>query len=292
MDTAIQILIAGLTLGAMYATSSVSLSLVWGSLNLLNMAQGALLTLGGYVAYTAAATIGLTGPLSLLLAVLAGGVAGALIYYCVVQFMLESANFETNVIIATVGIALVVENLILRVYGAYPLDQPVGLEGGFNVAHTHIPYQNILILLSSIVLMIGIALILGRTRIGRAIRATAQSREAALLMGVPVKRVFVQVLVIGGMLASASGIMLSTITSLAPTMGYDPMLKAFIICVIAGLGNIYGALAASFILGAFEAWVDFAFGVRFGFPALLGLVIVALIWRPYGVFNRKSVLRL
>ena len=74
-------------------------------------------------------------------------------------------------------------------------------------------------------------------------------------------------------------------------MGYDPMLKAFIICVIAGLGNVPGALVAAFALGLFEAVVQFAVGVRFGFPALLALVIVALIWRPYGVFGRRVVRR-
>jgi branched-subunit amino acid ABC-type transport system permease component len=136
------------------------------------------------------------------------------------------------------------------------------------------------------------AAILKRTRMGRAIRATAQNRDAAQLMGVPVHLVFMQVLVFAGMLAAISGIMLSSVTTLAPTMGYDPMLKAFIICVIAGLGNISGALYAAFILGLFEAFIQFYFGVRFGFPALLLIVIVALIWRPYGVFGQKKVSRL
>ena len=126
---------------------------------------------------------------------------------------------------------------------------------------------------------------------GRAIRATAQNRDAAQLMGVPVRLVFTQVLVFAGMLAAVSGIMLSSITTLAPTMGYDPMLKAFIICVIAGLGNVSGALYAAFILGLLEAFIQFYFGVRYGFPALLLLVIVALIWRPYGVFGKSKVAR-
>ena len=110
-------------------------------------------------------------------------------------------------------------------------------------------------------------------------------------MGVNVGRVFAQVMGIAGVVAAISGVMLSSITTLAPTMGYDPMLKAFIICVIAGLGNVPGALVAAFVLGLFEAVVQFAVGVRFGFPALLALVIVALIWRPYGVFGRRQVRR-
>ena len=137
-----------------------------------------------------------------------------------------------------------------------------------------------------------VAYALKSTRTGRAIRATAQNRGATELMGVRVSKIFLQVLMIGGGLAAISGIMLSTLTTLAPTMGYDPMLKAFIICVIAGLGNIYGALIASFVLGLFEVSVQFLFGVRFGFPALLLLVISALIWRPFGVFGRRKTDRL
>ncbi len=292
MDTAIQIVVSGLTLGAMYAVGTIALSLVWGALQMLNMAQGALLAVGGYAAYTAVATLGMPLWLGLPAAIAVGGLVGALMYALVVRHMLGRPGFETNVIIATVGIALILENLVLRLYGAYPLLQPIGLEGGFQVGATYVPWQNLMILVVSVVLMLVIGNFLSRTRAGRAIRATAQHQRGAMLMGVPVGRVYVQVLMIGGALAAVSGIMLSTITTLAPTMGYDPMLKAFIICVIAGLGNIYGALTAAFVLGLFEAAVQYFFGVRFGFPALLVLVIVALIWRPYGVFGRHKQARL
>lgn len=292
MDTAIQILVSGLTLGAMYAVSTIALSLVWGSLKMLNMAQGALLAVGGYAAYSAVVTLGLPIWLGLPLAILTGALVGALMYLLVVRQMLGRPAFETNVIIATVGIALILENLVLRLYGAYPLRQPIGLEGGFQVGATYVPWQNVLILVVSVVLMLLIGHFLSHTRAGRAIRATAQHQRGAMLMGVPVGRVYIQVLMIAGALAATSGIMLSTITTLAPTIGYDPMLKAFIICVIAGLGNIQGALAAAFILGLFEAAVQYFFGVRFGFPALLVLVIIALIWRPYGVFGSHRQARL
>ena len=86
--------------------------------------------------------------------------------------------------------------------------------------------------------------------------------------------------------------MLSTITTLAPTMGYDPMLKAFIICVVAGLGNVMGALYAAFMLGLFEAFIQFALGVRFAFAGMLLVVIVVLIWKPQGLFGRTKVNRL
>lgn len=287
-----QIVVSGLTLGAMYALSTASLSLVWGALNMLNMAQGAMLTVGGYLAYAAVTMMGLHPVIGFIAAVAAGAILGLLLYLLVVRHMLDREGFEVTIIIATVGVGTVLENLMQKVFGAYPLRQPFTLEGGFFLGGTHVPFNNVVMLLVSVVLMLALAWLLARTRMGRAIRAVSQNRDAAQLMGVPVQLAFAQVLVIAGALAAISGIMLSTVTTLAPTMGYDPMLKAFIICVIAGLGNVMGALYAAFLLGLFEAFVQFSFGVRFAFPAMLLIVIVTLIWRPYGVFGRRKVSRL
>tara|TARA_B100000408_G_scaffold70983_1_gene54358 strand:+ start:3007 stop:3885 length:879 start_codon:yes stop_codon:yes gene_type:complete len=292
MDGWIQILVSGLTVGAMYAVSTVSLSLVWGALNVLNMGQGAMLAAGGYIAYTAVMSLGLPIPIAIVVAVIVGALIGGAMYFLIIRFMIGKEGFETNVIVATFGFALILENLVLRLYGAYPLRQPIGLEGGWYVGATHIPYQNMLLVVVSGVLLVAVGYLLKTTQLGRSIRATAQNREATELMGIRISRVFLLVLLIGGGLAAISGIMLSTLTTLAPTMGYDPMLKAFIICVIAGLGNIYGALISAFVLGLFEVSIQFIFGVRFGFPALLLLVILALVWRPYGVFGKRKTERL
>jgi branched-chain amino acid transport system permease protein len=291
LDTLIQIVVSGLTLGAMYALSTIGLSLVWGSLNMLNMAQGALLAIGGYASYAAITALGLPVILGLPAAMLVGFLVGLAVYFVVVRFMLNDPAFETNVIIATVGLAIVLENVVLKLFGAYPFTQPFQMADGLRIGAVYVPYQNLVIMAVSLVLMAATAWLIGRTRMGRAIRATAQNRDGALLMGVPVRRVFAQVLALGGVLAAVSGVMLSSITTLAPTMGYDPMLKAFIICVIAGLGNTMGALFAAFALGLIEAGVQFELGVRFGFPVLLLLVIVALILRPEGVFSRRRTAR-
>jgi branched-chain amino acid transport system permease protein len=292
VDTATQIIVSGLTLGAMYAISTVSLSLIWGALNVLNMAQGALLTFGGYAAYVSFTALGFGVPLAILAAVIAGGVFGVLMYTVVVRQMLDRDGFEVNVIIATVGIGTVLEAVLQKIFGAYPIRQPLTVEGGFFLGNVHVPYNSVIIVLASAALMLVLAALLARTRMGRAIRAVSMNRDAARLMGVPVNLVYAQVFALAGALSAASGIMLSTITTLAPTMGYDPMLKAFIICVVAGLGNVMGALYAAFMLGLFEAFIQFALGVRFAFATMLLLVIMVLVWRPYGLFGRTKVTKL
>lgn len=292
MEVFIQVIASGLTLGAMYAVSTVGLSLVWGALGMLNMAHGAILTFGGYACYYAVTAMGLPLPLGLPAAMLAGALIGLVIYHSAVRTMLKSRGFETTVIIATVGIGSALENLALKLFGAYPIPQPLAVGGGFVLGGVHIPNQNLLILVVALVLIVGLAILLSRTRAGRAIRATAQNREAAQLMGVRVGRVYAQVLALSGALAAVSGIMVSSLTTLSPNMGGDPMLKAFIICVVAGLGNVPGAAIAAVVLGVVEASAQFLFGVRFGFATLLLLVIVVLIWRPYGLFGRQQVVRL
>jgi branched-subunit amino acid ABC-type transport system permease component len=292
LETAIQIVVSGLTLGAMYAISAIGLTLLWGALNVLNMAHGAFLVVGGYAAYTASVSFGFPFYVSAFLALVVGGMVGFIAYVALVRPLRMRGNFETNIIIATVGLALIIENIILRTYGAYPFKQPLGFEGGVLIAQTFVRYQNILIFVSSVILLFIVDRLLRVTPQGRAIRAVADNMPAAQLMGVRVERVYAQVFAVSGVLAAFSGIMLSMITTLAPTMGYDPMIKAFIVCVVAGLGNVRGALFAAFMLGMIEAAVQFFFGVRFGFPVLLLLVIITLIWRPTGLFGQEQQARL
>ena len=292
MDVFIQIVASGLTLGAMYAISTVGLSLVYGSLNMLNMAHGAILTIGGYSAYAVSQQWGLSPALGFAAALAVGACVGLLIFVSTALPLLNARNFETNIFIATIGVGAVLENVVLKLFGPYAKPQPLNIPGGFRLGAVLIPFQNLAILGLAILLMALVAFLLRRSRVGRAIRATAQNRDAARLMGVNVLRVYAQVLALSGALAALSGVMISSLATLSPTMGGDPMLKAFIICVVAGLGDTYGAVAAAIVIGLLEAATQYVLGVRFGFALLLVLVIAVLIWRPAGFFGKSRVVRL
>lgn len=291
METFILVLVSGLTLSGMYALSAIGLSLTWGALGMLNMAHGAFLAVGSYACFTIITQLGAPLWLAIPLAVIISGLVGLLVYFLIVRQMFRHPAFETNIIIATIGLAILSENTILNFFGAYPFRQPLGIEDGFRLSGIFIPYQNIAILASSVVLVGLVGILLGKTRTGRAIRATSMNKDAALLMGVPVGRVYAQVMALSGCLAAVSGIMLSTITTLSPTMGDAPMVKAFIIVAVAGLGNVYGAFFIAIGFGLLEAIFQFTFGVRLAFPLLLLLVIVSLIWRPNGFFGSATILR-
>ena len=304
MDALLQVLVSGLLMGSIYAASAVGLSLVWGALGMLNMAHGIMLTMGGYISFSTVMHMGLPSWLGLPIACVISALVGLLIYFSVVKWMYKSPVFQTNVIVATLGLSWMLENAIRSIYGSYPEKQPFGIDRqhGFIVEvpkgtvifvnDVFIPWQNLIIMGIVAILITILTLVLKKTKTGRAIRATAQNRDAAQLNGVPVGRVFAHVLAIGGIVAAISGVMISSIASLAPYMGYDPMMKAFIICVVGGLGSVPGALYMALILGVLEAGVQLGLGARFGYPVLLIVVILALLWRPYGVFGSKEVARI
>ena len=150
METVVQIIVSGLTLGAMYAASTIGLSLVWGAMGVLNMAHGALLTIGGYASYSAVLHLGLPWYLGLPAAMIVSFVVGLAIYHIIFRFMYRHPAFETNVIIATVGLAIFLEQVTLLIYGAYPFLQPFSIEEGFFVSGVFIRFQNVVILVLAV----------------------------------------------------------------------------------------------------------------------------------------------
>ena len=291
MDAILQIIITGLTLGAMYALASVGLALTYGTMGMFNMAHGVFMTVGAYSAYAAVVYLGLSFPVALVTGLAVGAAIGAVMHLLVVRHMLKTEGFEINIIVATAGVAILSEDLILRIFGAYPFRQPLQLDGTFRVGGLAVTYQSVGILAAAAALVGLMAWILTQTRFGLAIRATAMNREAAMLMGVKADQIYLQVLVIAGLLAAAAGIMISSLATLSPQMGANPLLRAFVICVVAGLGSVAGAGFAAVALGLFEAAIQYYYGVRYGFPLMLALVIIVLIWKPAGLFGQQEVTR-
>ena len=291
MDTFLQITVSGLTVGAMYAVGTLALSLLWGSMGMLNMAHGAFIAIGGYTGYWVMTVLGGHWLFVLPIAALAGMLAGYALYHLVVRWMYEREGFSVNIIIVTVAIASLVENGILNIAGPSAMRQPFRIPSGFKVSDVVVPYQTLLTLALAIAMMVLVSWLVNKTKVGYVIRAVSQNKDAALLMGINVQLAFTQALVLAGGIAAVSGVMVTSMTQLYPAVGYDTTVKSFIICIIAGLGNIPGALTMAFVLGMFEITVQYVFGQRYGFPAMLGLVVLVLIWRPNGVFGKATVNR-
>ncbi len=291
MDAILQILISGLTLGAMYALASVGLALTYGTMRMFNMAHGLFMAIGAYAAYTVAGPLALPLPLAMVGGIIAGGIAGALLHLIVVRFMLDKDNFEINILVATAGVGILLQDILLKTFGAYPFRQPVQVDGALRVGNVVVSLQSLAILALAVLMIAALAWALTKTRFGLAIRATAMNRDAARLMGVNATVTYLQVLTIAGMLAGAAGVLISSLSTLSPEMGTNPAIRAFVICVVAGLGSVGGAGITALALGLIEAAIQYYIGARFGLPLMLALVIIVLIRRPAGLFGRTEAER-
>jgi branched-chain amino acid transport system permease protein len=256
------------------------------------MAHGAVLVVGGYASYYAVTVFGLPWWLGLPAGVVVGMVAGLVLYLTTVRWMFSDPDFGVNMLIATVAVATIIVDLITNVLGPVTRRQPFNLEGSFKLTNQiEVQSETILIIALAALLFIATHLLLNQTKLGRAIRAVAQEPAGALLVGVPLKRTLTWVMVISGALGGGTGVLLTSLTTVYPDAGFDPLLKSLIICVVGGLGSLRGAFIAAVGLGLFESAVDYLIGQRFGFSAMLALVIFVLIVRPRGLVGSEEGLR-
>ena len=292
MELLLGIILNGLAVGAMYAMGTISLSMVWGSMGMLNLAHGAILTLGAYASFLAVERLGIPWWTGIIPSVLVGALCGLALYGGVVRWIYSKPNFPINTVIATLAASALVQNAIDTSVGAEFHVQPLSFSGSFHLAHVGIRWQPLVVLLSACAMTVLVSLFLSRTRAGRAIRAVSQQREAAALMGISVSSTYIQIMVISGFVSAVSGLLLTGMTTIYPTVGGAPTVKALIICTVAGLGSIWGATGAALAFGTVEVAVQYLFGARFGAPVTLAVAICILIWRPYGLFGASSGIRL
>lgn len=284
MQNLIQATYSGLVLGSIYALMAISFTLVYGALRFLNLALGALFTLGGYVAWVVAGKWGLAAILGLVVAFAVASLVGAGSFHAVVRPLLGRPGWDIATIIASLGLGIVIENLILIYFGPRNKSIPLLMEGGFKIGGVlRVQYQQLLTLAVSLVLLGLMGLFLTKSRHGLAIRAVAQNRDAAYLVGTPVHRVFAVVMGISAGLAAVAGVLLSAVFFLNPSVGLAMGLKGLIVTIFGGLGSIMGTLYAAFIIGLFESYVSMYFGAKWSLPALFVLLIAVLIVRPGGI---------
>ena len=284
MDHFVQATYSGLVLGSIYALIAMGFTLIFGALRFLNLALGSLFTLGGYVAWVVAGQWGLTAFVGIVAAFVVVALVGAGTYQIAVRPLVGRPGWDIATIIATLGVGIVIENLILIRFGPRNKSIPQLVEGGFKVGDIlRVQYQQLLSVGVSLAILILMGIFLTRSRHGLAIRAVAQNRDAAYLSGASVHRVFTMVMGISAGLAAVAGVLLSAVYFLNPTVGLATALKGLVVTIFGGLGSITGTLYAAFIIGLFESYVSMYLGSKWSLPALFVFLIVVLVVRPGGI---------
>ena len=284
-----QVLVNGLYLGAQYALIALGLTLIFSLMNVLNFAHGQMYVLGGFVTYTVVAQWGMPFIVGLLASGLALALIGALVERYLFRPVILNSKREESTMLLAAGIAFFLDAVILLVFGEKQRGLPKIVDGVFNWDFIVImPYDRILIGLLALAMVAVFILFMQHSRTGRAMRALAQDKVAARLMGVDVDRYSMIGFALGAMLAGIVGGLLVTITGINLGMGGPTSIKAFMMIMIGGAGVISGAILGGFILGMMESvgLTLLASSGEITYLAIFASLMVFLALRPQGLMGK------
>ena len=274
-------------LGGLYACIAAGFSLVWGVLNVINILHGSFIVLGGYLAFYAYAVFGIHPFFSLLIAAPLFFALGYALQRGLINRMIAAPVLLTLTL--TFGLDLMLSNAMLSAFTAdfkkITLDPPLGV---VFLGPVVMPVDRLLAMVLAVALLGLLYLTLSRSRIGRAIVAVRMDREAAALMGVRVKSVYAVTFGLGTLMAGVSGPLLAMIFPISPLSGPAYLGKAFVVCVLGGLGSVPGALVGGLALGLAESFGSLWFGPGHATTLAFVLLIVILLIRPEGLLGRKG----
>jgi branched-chain amino acid transport system permease protein len=284
-----QIIVNGLYLGAQYALIALGLTLIFSLMNVLNFAHGQMYVLGGFVTYTVVAQFEMPFIVGLIAAAVILAVVGALVEKYLFAPVIKKSKREESTMLLAAGIAFLLDAIILLVFGEKQRGLPKIIDGVFNWDFLIImPYDRIVIGFVAIAMILTFILFMQYSRTGRAMRALAQDKVAATLMGVAVDRYSMIGFALGAALAGLVGGLLVSITGINLGMGGPASIKAFIMIMIGGAGVISGAIAGGFILGMLES-VGLTVLAEYGditYLVIFASLMVFLALRPQGLMGK------
>ncbi len=282
-----QVLVNGLALGGLYACIAAGFSLVWGVLNIINILHGSLIVLGGYLAFFAYRYLGVN---PFLFAPIAGAIMFA-IGFAIQRLLINPVMMRPVLmtLVLTFGLNLFLDNLMLAGFKAdyrkVNLQPPLGVLEFGNVI---LPLDRLYATAAGLALVGVLWLLLRFTQLGRAIIAVRMDRDAASLMGIDVKFTYAVAFALGTFMAGSAGALLAAIFPISPVSSSGYLGKAFVICILGGLGSIPGVVLGGFALGVIEAFGALALGPENALTISFLLLIVLLIVRPTGLLGRKG----
>ena len=280
-----EILIYGAVTSAIYAMLAVGFTLIFGVARVLNLAHGSFYALGAYGAYVLTSIAGLPLWLAAILAVAGVSLFGVLVEKILIRPLRYS---QLGVLMITLAIALVVEQTLFLTFGSEYRNVPAFVDTKINMGGVDVAGQRLLTLVVAGVSIAVLYLFIQRTRLGSAILAISQDADAAKYMGIPSDRIFSLVMAISAALAALAGILAGPFLSVQPSMHLLPIVKAFAIVVVGGLGSIPGSILAAFMLGYAETIVAYEISSSWTEIVSVLATLLMLVFRPAGIFGKRT----
>lgn len=277
--------INGLMMGSIYVLVALGMVLIYGVMHVVNFAHGVLFTLGGYLGHFFYYRVAESYLLAIVLAVMSLAIIGVLLERGV--FRPLSGNLR-NQVIASLGLILFLENLVVALWGASALQWKVASADRLvQIGDLRFSQHHLGIIFITMVLVTALGLFLKYTRFGTAIRATSQSQEAAVVVGIPVRRVQWSTFAIGCMLAGVGGAMVGPLFLVFPQMGDVPLIKGLAGILLGGMGSVPGAVVGGMVLGLTEAISTLYLPTDYRDSIAFMVMVLILLVRPQGLFGQR-----
>src|ERR1700729_2644081 len=302
MQVFFQTFVNGLPTGCLYALIALGYTMVYGILKLLNFAHGDVYMIGAYIGYVVIQLFGgptalsIPVPLLLLIMFALAALGCGLLGVAMERFAYRPLRDAPRIapLITALGISFVLENTVLLLFGgftrSYQTESFISATSGIHLGGVTINIVEILILVVSVAMMLGLRQIVHRTTLGKSMRAVASDREAAEMLGINVNRTIALTFFIGSVLAGFAGVMSGLeFQSISATIGFLAGLKAFTAAVVGGIGSITGAVVGGIFIGMCEAFSLSYISEKYSDLIVFGILIVTMLVRPTGIFGRRAL---
>ena len=287
MGDSVQLVILGLLAGGVYVAVGIGFGLVWGVLNIVNLAHGALVIVGGYITWQLFTSLHLDPFLTLPIDAVALFVLGYLLQRGIINRIIRAPLLFTFLL--TFGLNLVIVNVLLLIFGSdFRSVTPAYSGQGFEFGSVVIPYVALISLFVAILAAAALAFVLNRTRIGLAINAIAADRDAAQLVGIDLRHAYAVTFGLGAACAGVAGGLIAMIQAITPTAGEPYTLQAFVVVILGGLGRVSATVVGGLAFGLVEAFGQSipGSGSVFANAIAFGLMVLVLVIRPQGLLGR------
>ncbi|MCQ2430556.1 MAG: branched-chain amino acid ABC transporter permease [Clostridia bacterium] len=284
----VQALISGLTLGSIYALIALGYTMVYGIAKMLNFAHGDIIMIGAYSVIVTAATVGMPPVFAVLISILVCAVLGVTIEFLAYRPLRQSPPL--TVLITAIGVSYLLQNVALLIFGSEQMSTPMMFDiPDLTIGGITVDGITLLTLGVTAVIMIALTLFINKTKVGKAMRAVSEDKEAAELMGISVNKTITITFAIGSALAAVASIFFgATYVYIKPTTGSMPGIKAFTAAVFGGIGSIPGAMLGGILLGVIEKLSMTYISTLWSDAIVFGVLVLVLVVKPSGLLGKAQ----
>lgn len=288
MESFLNALVSGLVSASLYAIMALGLTIIYGISRVFNFGHGIVAVLGGYLTWTFLSQAGLSFGLSLVCMLPVMYFIGRLVYRYAISGLMKKPNADFSTVLFMLGLGIMLENIILQIFGPRVKALPELFEGSIMLGSIKIKNHEIALIGVVIIGIIVLTQFFKRTRMGQAMRAVAQSVPGARVVGINIEKIFGYTFGLAFMVTGFSGALLASKYFMIPHIGWDWMVKGFVIVAFGGMGSIPGAVLGALVLGLAEAFTTLSLGAVWVWPIWFIMFLVLLLLRPQGLVGGRN----